>query len=79
MIIHKQTGQSDCQHLDHLMRLHRVMTQKIVRDEGRGKTKRSVKVYKYNTKYDTQIRNTIQSSIKHYQELCSSSDNTNGQ
>lgn len=76
-ILEKNLGYSDCEYLNKLELIHKVMFAKTKIKSGRGKNVFYYEEYKWTGEENDEIRQRIKNSIKYYTNKCLSLENTN--
>ncbi len=75
-LIGNTQGYNDCEHLNELRRMHRVLSSTTQVKRGRGKKAVYVDVFKHNTNSDMVARDNLIYSIKIFEERCLNLEST---
>ncbi len=78
-LLGKTSGWNDCERLKQMEILFKVMNKTKTVKIGRGKKAYTKEEFVYQTDSDNEVRDNINYSIKHYKQLCSTSEYTKKQ
>jgi hypothetical protein len=76
-ILEKTIGYSDCEYLNQLEIIHKVMFVKTEKKRGTGRNIVYYEEYKWKGDENDKLRQKIKNSIKYYTDKCLSLENTN--